>query len=92
MITIQEGLYTHRAGATLIISDQPQLPRTTALHPKVLIIAEDHAALKHQLRKWLSTHQLDEIAAAMKISRSAAHRLRAAMGITKRDGYAKKGN
>lgn len=87
MITITKGLYAHRAGTTLILSDQQELPRTTALHPKVLIIAKDHAALKHQLRRWLSGHQLDEIAAALSISRSSAHRLRAAMKITKRDSY-----
>ena len=87
MITITDGLYAHRAGTTLIISDQPQLARITAPHAKVLIIADDHANLKRHLRRWLSSHQLDEIAAAMKISRSAAHRLRAAMGITKRGPY-----
>lgn len=89
MITITDGLYTHRAGTTLIISDQPKLTRATAPHAKILLIAEDHAGLKRQLRQWLDSHQLDEIAAAMKISRSAAHRLRAAMGITKRESYSK---
>lgn len=89
MITITEGLYAHKAGTTLIISDQPQIDRATQVHPKLLIVAQDHARTKRQLRQWLSCHQLDEIAAAMKISRSAAHRLRAAMGITKRGSYSK---
>lgn len=90
MITITEGLYLHRAGDTLILSDRPQpLLRTTALHPKILIVSNDQTQLKSVLRHWLSSHQLDEISVAMKISRSAAHRLRAAMGITKRGSYAK---
>lgn len=89
MITIADGLYAHRAGTTLILSDEPHMTRTSAPAPKILIVAKDHAAFNSRLRRWLSSHQLDEIAAATNISRSAAHRLRAAMGIKPRGGYSK---
>lgn len=89
MITITDGLYAHRAGGTLIITDQPNLPRATEAQPRILIIAEDHAPVKRRLRQWLATRQLDDIAEAINISRSTAHRLRAAMGVTKRDSYTK---
>lgn len=90
MITIIDGLYTHRAGAILIITDQPDLPRATCACPRIVIIAEDHAPVKRRLRQWLATRQLDDIAEAINISRSTAHRLRAAMGVTKRGSYTTK--
>lgn len=91
MKTIADGLYLHHAGPTLIISDQKVRPRQLYIRGKLLLAADDMTALKRRFRTWLEAHTLDEIAHDLAISRSAAHRLRAALAITKRDSYSKPG-
>jgi len=90
MIILEEGLHAAKIGGILIISDAPIEARP--LHPQALVLAssiEALAATTVALRRFLEKHELDEIAGAMKISRSSAHRLRRALGISKRGPYEK---
>lgn len=89
MITLHPKLYVHTTGMMLVITDSDQLPRAQALGAHVLLIADNHLATKRVFKHWLRTHELDEISQCLSISRSSAHRLRAALGITKRGPYDK---
>ena len=86
---ITEKLYLHYVGDILVISDAACPPNMRQLHPRAFLMADDRPATAARLRRWLIRHELDEIAEAMKISRSAAHRLRKAMDISPRGSYEK---
>ena len=86
MITITEGLYTHRHGSTIIVSDQKHMPRPVRLEGKIILMADNLPATKRRLRDWLTGNDLDTIATQLNISRSAAHRLRTVMKINPRGG------
>jgi len=85
---ITENLHARRVGDILILSDDPSF-QAKQIHPKALLIATDLAAAAVELHRWLAEHQIDEAAEALSISRSSAHRLRQAMGISPRGHYEK---